>query len=146
MNIRPEVVEFVNLQKSLHLYEKAKKAFIKVLSSMPKDDFEVVTKNLIIMAMHEGSTGQVMHFMPQKEGFAVLQLSIPKDIPEGALEEVIAHELGHVMQRKNWEERDGNSLEDDADKWAKRWGFCIKDSNLKWLEAERRVPKKGQRF
>lgn len=69
-------------------------AFVSVLSALSAADYLTVTDNLIIMAMHEGATGQVMHFTPAKK-MAIMQFSIPKSIPINALKSVIAHELGH---------------------------------------------------
>jgi hypothetical protein len=140
-----EVEKYVKAQPSLRLYNSAKRAFIDVLGSLPIEDYKQITSNLIIMAMHEGATGQVMHFKPIKDKFAVLQLSIPKNIPFSALKSVIAHELGHVLQGKNWDSSLGDDLEIEADMTAERWGYPIADKDIKWLEKARLVPQKGLR-
>ena len=46
---------------------------------------------------------------------------------EGRMRFTIAHELGHVMQGRNWEPADGTApgrpFEKEPDAWAARWGF-----------------------
>jgi hypothetical protein len=145
MTDKTEVKQYVESQKSLHLYKKAQEAFVDVLSRLSEEEFHIATDNLIIMAMHEGATGQVMHFPDQKGNFIVMQLSLPKGIPYGALKSVIAHELGHVMQGRNWRESDGNELEDDANRWADKWGLGASESDMKWLQAAREIPPSGSR-
>ena len=127
-----KIVKFVQSQKSLHLYKKAQQAFVDVLSNLSDDEYNIVTDNLIIMAIHDGVTGQVMHFPPSSSKFTVMQLTIKKDMPISVLRRVVAHELGHVMQGRNWQESDGFSLEEDADKWAEKWGFPFTPEVEKW--------------
>jgi Zn-dependent peptidase ImmA (M78 family) len=90
---------------------------------MPREDFKSLTKNLIIVALHEGVLGQMMHFPNPKGKFKIIQLTIPNGIPIDVLRFVVAHELGHATQGRNWKEGDGNKLEIDADKKALAWGF-----------------------
>ncbi len=120
-----EIEDCVKSQKSLHLYPKMQEAFINVLGKLSEEDYKIATSNLIVMAMHINASGQVIHFTPSKTKFTVIQLNLPKTMSSVAMEAVIAHELGHVMQQRNWEESDCNSLEEDADKWAKKWGYTL---------------------
>jgi len=105
------------------LYKKVQKAFVDVLRKISEDEFNIATKNLILMVLHEGASGQVMHFPPMSKKFQIMQLTIPKSMPIRTMRYVIAHELGHVMQGRNWEKSDCSKLEIDADSWAKKWGF-----------------------
>ena len=123
MTSREKAEQFVASQQSLHLYENARTAFIDVLSVLPEVDFDTITKNLILMVIHEGAIAQVMHFEPTNEQYKVLQLTIPHDISPEALRWVIVHELGHVMQGRNWREGDEEKLEVDATERAHAWGF-----------------------
>ncbi len=131
-----EIISFVESQKSLHLYKEVQAAFIDVLSSLPDEKFEIIKNNLIIMAFHEGKVGQVMHFDARKNKFAVMQLYIPKNMPDNVLRWVVAHELGHVMQQRNWIESDGMNLEDDATKFAEKIGYPETKMISNWLAAE----------
>jgi hypothetical protein len=128
---------FVESQKSIHLYKKVQKAFIDVLKEFTYKEFTHATKNLILMVLHEGALGQVMHFLPKRQKFQVMQLTIPKIMPISVMRYVIAHEFGHVMQGRNWKESDGSKLEDDADAWAERWGFPVKTEYIKWMSTDR---------
>ena len=94
-----------------------------MLSALPEEDFEKVTQKLILTVLHEGAVAQVMHFEPIPERFRVLRLTIPHDASPETLRWVIAHELGHVLQGRNWQEDDGETLEDDATAQAARWSF-----------------------
>lgn len=123
MDMREKAEQYVATQQSLHLYKDTRDAFVDVLSALPDDDFATITKNLILMVLHEGAVAQVMHFEPTSDRFKVLQLTIPHDISAEAMRWVIAHELGHVMQGRNWREGDGASLETDASERAREWGF-----------------------
>jgi Zn-dependent peptidase ImmA (M78 family) len=67
---------------------------------------------------------------PVKAKFKIMQLTIPKNIPLESLRHVIAHELGHAMQGRNWKKSDGMKLEKNADKWAVKWGF----PRTKWMD------------
>lgn len=120
-----EITKFVESQKSLHLYPKIRRALTNVLSKLSDEEYKIATKNLIIMAMHLNAGGQVMHFPASKEKFVIIQLNIPNSLSVPAIEETIAHELGHVMQQRNWEDADGDSLEIDADNRRDRWGFFL---------------------
>lgn len=131
-----EIISFVESQKSLHLYKEVQKAFIDVLGNLPDEKFEIIKNNLIIMAFHEGTVGQVMHFDARKNKFAVMQLYIPKNMPDDVLRWVVAHELGHVMQQRNWIESDGMNLEDNATKFAEEIGYPKTETISKWLAAE----------
>jgi hypothetical protein len=134
MPSQKEVNKFIKSQKSIQFYHKVKKALKDVLLKLPDDDFRKVTKNLILMVLHEGALGQVMHFSPMKSTFKILQLTFPKKIPIDVLRFVIAHELGHVKQGRNWKEGDGMTLEEDADKTAEKWGFRKTKKIAKWME------------
>jgi hypothetical protein len=137
MNQLKEAQAFINTQKSLQFYTQARESFVRVLSHIPEHDFLFVKKNLIIMALHEGAVAQVMHFPQTTEKFRVLQITIPTNIPDDALDWVIAHELGHVMQDRNWQEEDGDTLETDASRRAKEWGFEKTPPIDEWLAAYR---------
>lgn len=136
---KSEVVKFVKSQNSLHLYKEIQKAFVNVLCRLTEDEYNKATTNLIIMAYQEGICGQVMHFTPVAKKFAVMQLTIPNKIPNNCLRWIIAHELGHVMQDRNWKKTDGNKLENNANEWAKKWGFPLSPSVSKWLHNDRIV-------
>jgi hypothetical protein len=133
---KSEVVKYVESQKSLHLYKNIQDAFIEVLGCLTDAEFEKVKKYLIIMAFHDGIYGQVMHFPARKNDFAVMQLYIPKNIPSDVLRWVVAHELGYVMQNRNWIESDGIELEIDATEFAKRLGYPETSKITKWLSTE----------
>ncbi len=64
---KKEVRDFVKSQQSLQFYKRTQQAFEDVLSKMSKKDFEFLTKNLIVLALHEGVLGQMMHF-PNSKG------------------------------------------------------------------------------
>jgi len=123
MNTKEEVNRFIKSQQSLQFYKKTQKAFEKVLLSLPEKDYRAITKNLVIVALHEGVIGQLMHFSDLKGKIKVMQLTIPQNIPISVLNFVIAHELGHAMQKRNWTKKDGRKLEIDADEYAKKLGF-----------------------
>ena len=129
-----EITRYVTSQKSLHLYSELQQAFIEVLGALPEKQFRNIEKNLIVMAFHQGIVGQVMHFEPREENFIVMQLYIPNDIPPEVLRYVVAHELGHAMQGRNWEETDGMDLEDDATEFAGKIGFPKTEAIAKWLD------------
>ncbi len=118
-----EVKKFVDSQASLQFYTKMRKALSDVLLAMPEEDFKKVTENLIIVCLHLGAEGQTMHFPPTKKSFKVVQLNYIKQQPLFVMQHLVAHELGHVMQGRNWMKSDGNKLELNADEWAKKWGF-----------------------
>ena len=124
---KKEVDKFINSQRTFTAtgseYTKTKKAFEDVLLSMSKQEYKKATKNLILTVLHEGAFGQMMHMKSIRGKYKIIQLTVPKDIPINVLKYVIAHELGHVMQNRNWREKDGNKLEEDADRWVKKWGF-----------------------
>jgi len=130
---KSEVIGFVESQKSLHLYQNIKDAFIEVLSKLRDNEFSRIKNDLIVMAFHDGVKGQVMHFSPRISKFAVMQLYVPKEMPEDVLRHVIAHELGHVMQGRNYVESDGTKLEDDANEFAKRLGYPRSNNINVWL-------------
>lgn len=129
-----EVNDFVKSQKSIQFYKKVQKALKDVLLVMPDEDYRKVTKNLILMVLHEGALGQVMHFSPIKSKFKILQLTFPKKIPIDVLRFVIAHELDHVKQGRNWREEDGMKLEEDADQTAEKWGFPKTKKIANWMK------------
>jgi len=74
--------------------------------------------------------GQLIHINSIKGNFKILQLTIPENIPLASLRHVIAHELGHAMQGRNWRTGDGMKLEESADKFAAKWGF----PRTKWMK------------
>jgi hypothetical protein len=53
-------------------------------------------------------------------------------MPMNIMRHLVAHELGHAMQGRNWRKSDKNSLELDADEWAKKWGFPFTDNLRQW--------------
>jgi len=138
MNHTPEARSFVETQKSLQFYPQVQESFVRVLSTMPEKDFRFVTRNLILVVLHEGAVAQVMHFPPSSEKFRVLQMTIPTNVPDNVLDWVVAHELGHVAQDRNWEEGDGDNLEHDASQRAAVWGFEKTNDIESWLEAYRK--------
>jgi len=87
-----------------------------------------------LMILHEGALGQVMHFPPIKSKFKILQITFPKKIPIDVLRFVLAHELGHVKQNRNWEEEDDMRLEENADKTAEEWGFPKTKKISRWIK------------
>jgi hypothetical protein len=138
MSQTQQAEEFIQSQKSLQFYQNARDSFVRVLSAMPEEDFRFVTTNLILVVLHEGAVAQVMHFPKTEEKFRVLQLTIPTNVPENVLDWVIAHELGHVMQGRNWQEGDGDALETDASRRAAGWGFVKTAEMSAWLENYRK--------
>ncbi len=137
MTQKEKALEYVESQRSLHLYELVKQVFIEVLASLPSDDFNSITNNLKLMVLHEAAIAQVMHFEPQEMSFEVLQLTVPDDMPDSVLKWVIAHELGHVMQKRNWRDGDGEELETDADARAEKWGYVKTESIKDYLKKRR---------
>lgn len=131
-----EIIDYIESQKSLHLYKELQNALIEVLSRLPQQQFEKIRTSLIIMAFHQGKVGQVMHFDSRKSKFAVMQLYIPKNMPHNVMKWVVAHELGHVMQDRNWQESDGIKLEDDATAFAEKIGYPKTAAISEWLSAE----------
>lgn len=131
-----KIIDYVESQKSLHLYRELQDAFIDVLSKLPKDQFEQICNYLIIMAFHEGTVGQVIHFDSRNNKFAVMQLYIPTNMPIDVMRWVVAHELEHVMQERNWEVSDGMKLEDDATDFAKKIGYPKTEAISDWLTSE----------
>jgi|TARA_Y100000310_G_C20232143_1_gene600734 hypothetical protein len=134
MASQKEVNEFIKSQQSIQFYAKVQKALRDVLLKMSDNDYKRITKNLILMVLHEGALGQVMHFPPIKSKFKILQLTFPKNIPIDVLRYVIAHELGHVNQGRNWSKTDGMNLETEADETAKNWGFVRNKKIDKWMK------------
>ncbi|MDP1718949.1 MAG: hypothetical protein Q8L24_00805 [bacterium] len=120
---KKEVNKFVKFQQSLQFYDKTKAALKEVLLVLPKNEYRIITDNLLIVALHEGVIGQVMHFPKARNGCKIMQLNIPFGIPMSVLKFVIAHELGHVFQGRNWKKNDRDLLEANADASATRWGF-----------------------
>jgi|GEM_PF-1366843 len=120
---KKEVRDFIKSQQSLQFYKRTQKAFEDVFSVMSKEDFDLLTENLIVVALHEGVLGQMMHFPNPKGKFKIMQLTIQNGIPIDVLRFVVAHELGHATQGRNWIKSDGRKLEVDADEKAEMWGF-----------------------
>ncbi len=118
-----EIDSFIKSQRSLQSYDRTREALKSVLVALPDSVYRHITRNLVIVALHEGVLGQAMHFPDLKGDFKVMQLTLPKDFPTSVLCFVIAHELGHVMQGRNWEEGDGKEFETEADTYALSWGF-----------------------
>ena len=71
MNIKLKVEEYISTQRSLHLYQNVREAFVDVLSVLSEDEFDKITNNLILMAIHEEAIAQVMHFEPLDKKFKV---------------------------------------------------------------------------
>ena len=120
---KEKATTYIQSQKSLHLYPHVQDAFIDVLNVLSDEEFHYVVNSLELVVLHEQAIAQVMHFEPKDKAFAVLQLTFYDDMPENVLRWVIAHELGHVLQKRNWQEDDGEKLEEGADKSAQEWGF-----------------------
>ena len=142
MTSRKDVDAFIKSQRSIHLYPKFQKALLDVLMAMPDSDYRKVTRNVIFMVLHEIALGQAMHIRPKKGKFCIVQISIARRAPAEVLRYVIAHELGHVLQARNWRKGDSNKLEIDADKKANEWGFPKTESIKKWMSKHRRMAKK----
>lgn len=134
MNQKEKATEYVQSQQSLHLYKNVQDAFVAVLSSIPEDDFRYIVQNLELMVLHEHAIAQVMHFKPKERNFAILQLTFDDAMSDDVLRWVIAHELGHVMQKRNWVESDGENLEIDADSKAEEWGYVKTDAITEYLD------------
>ena len=134
MPSKRDVNKFIKAQKSIQGYKKVQTAFREVLLSMSNKDFKKVTKNLILMVLHEGALGQVMHFSKIKGKFKILQLTFPKKIPISVLKFVIAHELGHVLQERNWKKGYGMKLEKETDERAESLGFTKTKTIAKWMK------------
>lgn len=135
MTTKSAIDSFIESQKTLRLYGKTREALRDVLLALPDSDFTQVTQNLFIVALHEGVIGQAMHFPNPKGDFKVLQLTLPEDIPDPVIRFVIAHELGHVMQGRNWQEGDGKGFEAEADVCAQKWGFPRTSEIAKYIDA-----------
>ncbi len=122
-----DVDKFIEAQRTFTAqgpdYKKTKKALREVLLALPDEDFAIATKNLVLSVLHEKPYGQLFHLDSIKGKFKIMQLTIHKNMPISLLKWVIAHELGHAMQGRNWKEEDGDDLEVDADEWAEKWGF-----------------------
>ena len=131
--MKNKIDNFIASQKSIHLYQNVQEALREVFSAMSASEFDKVTKNLILMVLHDGALGQAMHFSQTDGDFKVVQLTVPKEVSQSVLQWVIAHEFGHVLQGRNWQESDGTKLENDADKQAEKWlkgeDLDIKDTN-----------------
>lgn len=136
MVTKKEAEKFLSGQKSLQYYVRIKNAFSDVLIVMSKKDFEKVTKSLVLMVLHEGAIAQVMHFRYNGK-ITIMQLTIPNKAPISVLRYVIAHEFGHVLQERNWNESDGMKLEDDAEYFAKKIGFSRTKFIDKWIKKYR---------
>jgi len=74
MNQKEKAVEYIQSQKSLHLYKNVQDAFIEVLNLLPENEFETIVHNLELMVLHEQAVAQVMHFKPKERNFAILHL------------------------------------------------------------------------
>lgn len=133
---RAAITDYVRSQQSLHLYKNIQAALIDVLGKLPDEVFIRVRDHLIIMAVHDGVSGQVMHFEPRDDAFAVMQLYIPRDMPGDVLRWVVAHELGHVLQGRNWVQSDGIKLEADATNFAQKIGYKQSKNVRQWLAAK----------
>ena len=127
-----EVDRFIKSQQSLQYYKRFQEALRQVLSRLPETDYKKITRNLIFMVIHEGALAQVMHF-PAKSKFKIVQFTFPKKMPLSVLRYVIAHELGHVLQGRNWRKSDGSKLEENADEHAARWGFPKTRAAKEWI-------------
>ncbi|EKE28876.1 MAG: hypothetical protein ACD_3C00001G0017 [uncultured bacterium (gcode 4)] len=117
-----KVKNFISSQQSIQFYQKAKDAFLEVLLKMPEEHFDIVSENMIIMALHEWVLGQMMHFPNIDEWCKIMQLTIPRDMPFDALKYVIAHEFWHAMQWRNWREWD-NDFESGPNEFAQNLWF-----------------------
>jgi len=72
-----------------------------------------------------------MHF--ESGAKTVMQLTLPAEIPDNVLSYVVAHEMGHVLQQRNWLSSDGNKLEINADQKANEWGFSRTQEIDDWI-------------
>jgi Zn-dependent peptidase ImmA (M78 family) len=142
MPTKKEVEKFVKSQKSIQFYKKVQIALKEVLLAMPDEDYRKATRNLILMVLHEDASAQVMHF-PAMSKFKVLQITFPKNVPLSDLRNTIAHELGHVLQGRNWKKSDGDKLEKDADAYAEKIGFPDTKINKIYREKRRKLLKKA---
>ena len=133
MTSKSTINKFIKSQKSIQYYKNVQRALKEVLLRLSNKEYKKATNNLILMVLHEGALGQVMHFK-QKNNFKIMQLTIPKRIPKNVLKYLIAHELGHVMQGQNWKKRDGLKLEKDANNFAKKIGFEETKLIFDWIK------------
>ena len=137
-----QINKFISSQKSTQFYDKVQEALKEVLLKLSKKEYLKITKNLILVVLHKGALGQVMHFPQSRGKFKILQITFPKKIPLEVLRFVFAHEFGHVMQGRNWRKEDGDALEKDADLYATKIGFPKTRKITKWMK---RYEKKFQR-
>ena len=142
MVTKKEVDNFVKSQRTFTAqgpeYKKTQRALRDVLFALPDKVYENVTKNLILSVLHEKPLGQLMHLKAVNGKFKIMQLTVPKDIPIEVLRWVIAHELGHAAQGRNWRKSDGNKLEINADKRAEEWGFPFTKFIENWISTRKR--------
>jgi len=125
--------QYLSRQISLQFYPMTKLAFLNVLQKIPAEQALLLIDGLELMVLHEGAIAQVMHFDNRIK--AVLQLHIPSKISQDCLEYIIAHELAHVAQRRNWRNQDGEQLEVNADATAEIWGFPRKQEFHDWIQS-----------
>ena len=134
-----EVSAFVKSQRSVWIYPKFQRAMKDVLLVMPDSDYRRATKNTVFMVLHEIALAQAMHVPPRRSKFCIVQVSIARRAPIEVLRYVIAHELGHVLQGRNWKKGDGKKLEIDADRRAEQWGFPRTKRISAWMKKHRKM-------
>ena len=84
MTSKSTINKFIKSQKSIQYYKNVQRALKEVLLRLSNKEYKKATNNLILMVLHEGALGQVMHFK-QKNNFKIMQLTIPKRIPKNVL-------------------------------------------------------------
>ena len=55
---KSKAIKFIKSQQSLHLYKKVQGAFVDVLRNFSEDEFNMTTKNIILMVIHFNKGGQ----------------------------------------------------------------------------------------
>lgn len=108
---------------------------VEVLSRLPQDVYEAVTDGSTHFLDAAASTVLDIHYYLADEdketGLIITRLVVladrvvDEDAPEDVAIGTIAHELGHLMQEREWDEAKlgGVDAEKDADARAVAWGF-----------------------
>ena len=125
MATRAEVVKFLRKHATIRLYKNLKIALTDVLLALPDHVYKYLTKNLLIVALHEIPMGQAFYFPKPKGEYKLMEFHYRHEMPSNILRYLVAHELGHLMygqiipkKGQTWK-----SMDDMADNYAKAWGF-----------------------
>ena len=127
------------------VYKKHKKMSEKIYKRKVVDEIlkYINSKDIIVIygARQVGKTTILKYLMENylRENVFYFDLELPIFLDlcnqgaENVLKYLIAHELGHVMQGRNWKKRDGLKLEKDANNFAKKIGFIKTKKITKWM-------------